>query len=521
MPTTKRLFPSSLLTACLAVALLTFLPAWAGANEIVDPTTIKTLDDELAEMADNMPGFGGWYVDERGQLNAYMTDLFTPEARSLQRENVRLEQGRFNFRELHDWKRDARSDLLATPGVLSLDIDESRNRIVVGVERQTSRANVRSVLATLDVPDDAVLIEEVEPVTFAATLRSYDKYRRGGLQIQYVNGLSTFSCTLGFIAYHEGTISPPPGYTDRGLVTASHCSSIQGTVDGTGFHHPTTSYSRFAHELVDPGFFTGNGCPTGRQCRFSDAAFATYHPLRGSGDYTIARTQSRHRTNGTLTLHSYSPKLTIAREELPNAPLGRWLNKMGRTSGWTYGPVNATCLDTNVAGSNITLLCQNRVLAGGQLGDSGGPVFQWQGDSYVTLHGVLWGIDGTHFYYSPLGLVEQELGPLRTSRLVPPVAKFSYTQTQSQGPLGATYSFNAGGSYDADGGSIQSYRWSFNGSIQTTTSSSVTRALPTGSNVVQLTVTDDEGATTSTTRYIYVYGEECDPFTICPFDDPL
>ncbi|MEM8960237.1 MAG: PKD domain-containing protein [Acidobacteriota bacterium] len=513
---TKRLFSSSLLSACLAVALFTFLPAWAGANEVVDPTTIKTYDDELAEMADDMPGFGGWYVDERGQLNAYMTDLFTPEARSLQRENVRLKQGQFNFRELHDWKRDARSSLLAIPGVLSLDIDESRNRIVVGVEKQASRANVRSRLATLDLPEDAVLIEEVEPVTFAATLHSYDKYRRGGLQIQYIDGSFTFNCTLGFIAYHEGVINPPPGYTDRGLVTASHCSSVQGGVDGTGFHHPTTGYSQFAHELIDPGFFTNNGCPQGRNCRFSDAAFATYHPTRGSGEYTIARTQSRHPTNGTLTLHASNPKLTIAREETANAPLGTALNKMGRTTGWTHGNVDATCLDTNVAGSNITLLCQNRVLAGGGLGDSGGPVFHWFGNDYVTLHGVLWGITSTHFFYSPLGLIEQELGPLRTSKLVPPIANFTYSQTQPSGPLGASFTFNGSSSYDPDGGTIQSYSWSFNGSTQTTTTSpTINRNLPTGYNTVQLTVTDDDGATSSRIRYVWVAGQGCDPNSIC------
>ena len=510
MPTKKHACPPGLLTAFVAVTLLILLPFQAAATEPVDPAKVKTYDDELAEMADEMPGFGGWYTDEKGRLNAYMTDLSSTASRSLQQEEVLVKQGQFNFRQLLDWKRAVRNDVLAMPGVQSLDIDESRNRIVVGVTKTTRAASIESLTTRMGLPSDAILVEQVKPFEFQATLRTYDKYRKGGLQIQYVAGGNTWNCTLGFIAYHEGTIFPPPGYSDRGMVTNSHCSATQGAVESTGYRHPTTSYSQFAHELIDPGFFTNNGCPAGRRCRFSDAIFATYHPLKGSSNSSIARPQSRSRTSGTLTISSSSPKLTIARESA-NATLGMSLNKVGRTTGWTYGNVTSTCQDINVANTNITLFCQNVVNAGSAGGDSGSPVFFWFGNSYVVLHGILWGGDGTNFAYSPLGQVEQELGPLSTSKLVPPIARFNYTSNNP--PFGSSFTFNAGSSYDPDGGSIVSYRWSFNGSIQTTTSSSVTRTLPAGSNTVQLTVTDNEGATSTTTQYVHVFDDDgCLPF---------
>ncbi|MEM6796081.1 MAG: PKD domain-containing protein [Acidobacteriota bacterium] len=513
MSQTKHTCPPGLLIALVAATLMMLLPAMASANPPLAPSQAKTYDDELAEMADEMPGFGGWYMDEDGRMNAFMTDTSSRHARALQAEDVAVKSGQYNFRQLLTWKRALRNEVLSRPGVLSLDIDESRNRIVVGIQEGTGKAAVQELLAELDLPNESVLIEKAEPMRFAtSTLRTYDRYRKGGLQIQYVAGFNTFNCTLGFIAYHQGTISPPPGYSNRGLVTASHCSSNQGAVDGTGFHHPTTSYGQFAHELIDPPFFFGNGCPAGRRCRFSDAAFATYHPLRGSSGSTIARTQSRDRNNGTL--NRSTRRLTLVREAA-NATLGTWLDKMGRTTGWTYGNVNATCSDTNVANSNITLLCQNTVRAGAAGGDSGGPVFDWMGNDYAVLHGVLWGTDGTNFAYSPLGQVEQELGPLTASRRVPPIARIS-SIPGTTGPFGTSYTFSGSGSSDPDGGSIQNYSWRLNGGTIPGSSSSFTRTLAPGNNTVQLTVTDDEGATASTTRSVYVFDDSCEEFRICP-----
>ena len=83
----------------------------------------------------------------------------------------------------------------------------------------------------------------------------------------------------------------------------------------------------------------------------------------------------------------------------------------------------------------------------------------------------------------------------------PPVAQFSVSP--SSGPVGATFTFNAGGSYDLDGG-IVSYQWTFGDG---TSGSGVTAqhaySSP-GSYTVRLTIIDNDGASDMTTQSISV-----------------
>ena len=61
---------------------------------------------------------------------------------------------------------------------------------------------------------------------------------------------------------------------------------------------------------------------------------------------------------------------------------GAEVNKIGRTTGWTYAKIGATCIAVNVSGTNVTQLCQSRTTSqvAGAVGpgDSGSPVFYWR-----------------------------------------------------------------------------------------------------------------------------------------------
>jgi hypothetical protein len=97
--------------------------------------------------------------------------------------------------------------------------------------------------------------------------------------------------------------------------------------------------------------------------------------------------------------------------------MGDPLHKIGRTTGWTYGPVVRSCIDVNLDDTDITLTCQTVVAAGVGVGDSGSPVFTRKGNNGALLQGIVWGAgefdDRASFILSPIAAIERELGPLR------------------------------------------------------------------------------------------------------------
>jgi hypothetical protein len=204
----------------------------------------------------------------------------------------------------------------------------------------------------------------------------------------------------------------------RSFITASHCTNVQGGVEGTQFHQPLAS-NLIGTEVADPVYFTGFPCPPGRRCRFSDAARARYLTAVGSDLGGIARTTARSVADGPITINAANPFFNIVSEVSPIQ--GVQVNKVGRTTGWTYSRIGSTCIGANVAGTNITLLCQSRTIVGivpglARPGDSGSPVFYWDGGSNAGLTGIVWGVNSsnTRFVFSPMSGIEGELGALRT-----------------------------------------------------------------------------------------------------------
>jgi hypothetical protein len=362
-----------------------------------------THDDELSRMADEIPGFGGLFYDEEGFPHVFLTDVGrAPEVNALG-PAVRVHKGQFDFRQLRQWK-DSLVDVLALPGVVLLDADESKNRVRIGLDKEAAGGAaknlgaVHAALAKARVPADAVVFEEVEPIHNLATLRDRVRPVPGGVQIAF----GGFVCTKGFGANRAGI---------AGFVTNSHCSGTQGGVQSTVMYQNTNSSSnRIGIETADPTYFTGGSCPVLRRCRFSDSAFARYDSssLRQFG--RIARTTGV----GSLTVSTTAPRFTIT-GTASSPSVGQTVNKMGRTTGWTRGLVASTCVNVNVSGTNITQLCQATVNAGVAGGDSGSPVFTASTTgTTATLVGILWGgsTSGTLFVMSPYGQIVTELGAL-------------------------------------------------------------------------------------------------------------
>ncbi|HEV2847109.1 MAG TPA: hypothetical protein VG477_19790 [Thermoanaerobaculia bacterium] len=362
-------------------------------------------DDELVRIGKSIPGFGGYFYDEEGRPTVYLLDpgAVGPVAKSLG-PDVRVLRGDYEFAELVGWRLELRP-LLGLRGVVFLDVDETTNRVVLGVDstsetKSLDRDRLERELLFRNVPREAVVVRETAPIR--ELLGVQDKFRPtpGGVQINFLNLL----CTLGFNAT-RGNVS--------GFVTNSHCSTVRGESDGTRYFQNLPNTGTIGTELFDPANITDSRCPAGRKCRFSDSTFVKYDKKSLGNFAKIVRPTGER----SLVINPSAARFTIKRKA-GGAVAGQVVNKVGRTTGWTSGVVIATCTDFSSAITEFTLFCQGAARTFTAGGDSGSPVFIRTKRNDVTLVGLLWGggTDGagnTIFAYSPLENIEAELGPLK------------------------------------------------------------------------------------------------------------
>jgi hypothetical protein len=392
------------------LSLLSFNPI-SVANNNSNPVG---LDELFINVESVLPGFGGFYVENdflvivltatppAGNLRQFISERLAkvrPEVAEMALAGrVQIVRGDFSFRQLYSIKESLTRNPF--PKMVLVDVDERRNRVLVGVEDEDSVADVLRHLSGIGVPLDAIVVEVWGPIVPLATLRDRVRPIGGGLQIAFPLTPPYFGvCTLGFVAIRDGVL---------GYVTNDHCTSQSGLVDGTVHHQPLPD-NVFGQEVVDPPFFT-DGCPSGYVCRYSDAVFGR---ALSPSDMDFGRLM---RTAGLGSIDIFGRWIIVSETAFP--VVGEVLNKVGRTTGWTQGTVTNTCVTTFVSGTNWVRLCQDIVAANVGGGDSGSPVFRIVDDAggRVSLYGVLWGgsSSGTLFVFSNMQNLERELGQLIT-----------------------------------------------------------------------------------------------------------
>jgi hypothetical protein len=367
----------------------------------------RSVDADFVRMGHEIPGFGGLFYDEQGRPTVYLLD---PEgARKIALKSLgteaRIQQGDYEFERLLGWRVELRP-VLALPGVVFLDVDETKNRVVIGIDsssKSLDRERLEQKLLATSVPRQAVLLQETARISPLIGLQDKLRPVPGGVQVVF----SGFACTLGFNAVRAGVF---------GFVVASHCTDTFGQVEGTRFFQ--SSGDAIGTEIADPGLFTDPPCPPGMGCRYSDTAFAKYDKASLGALAKIARPSSNGSESGPLTLKTPTARFTI-KSRMSSPLVGETVHKVGRTTGWTYGNVINTCVDVN-EDVNVTLLCQSMVQIGGGPGDSGAPVFVALPGNNARLVGLLWGggddpVLGIVGVFSPLENIEMDLGPLKTN----------------------------------------------------------------------------------------------------------
>lgn len=361
---------------------------------------------KFAEIERQVPGFGGYFIDAEGNLSAYVTDprseaaaraALQPvqrarpaSARGKNGGEIRIHQGKYAYSQLSAWN-ERLPRVLSTKGVVFTDLDEAANRLRVGVENAGLETAVRTQARQLGIPDAALEVSVAEPFQRHQTLQNVVRPLRGGIQINYGN----FLCTLGWVVRDAANT--------LAYLTNSHCTNIQGGVEGTQHHQPLAP-NLIGTEYADPVYFVGGACPAGQRCRYSDSSLGAITPVLGLGHGGVAQTLGW----GSITIAALFN--TGAEQAFPTQ--GQVLDKIGRTTGWTWGAVSATCVNVAVFGTNITLLCQDIVNAPSGGGDSGSPVFVYGGPTLANPAGILWGGNNTSFVFSAVGNIEFELGNL-------------------------------------------------------------------------------------------------------------
>jgi hypothetical protein len=271
------------------------------------------------------------------------------------------------------------------------------------MEHMGNARAIQNKLRQLGIDEGEYELRLSPPIHNVATLRDRFRPTVAGIQINFTQ----YVCTLGFNADHAG---------GRSFITNSHCTANQGGNDNTSYWQPvnaSTSPEVIATEVDDPAFVRNLGtCSKGKRCRYSDAARALYASGTQSTRGRIAQTTGVN--NLSLTVSSTAPTFSIVAQDVTNDRFSGTVNKVGRTTGWTSGTVAQTCVNVNVSGTSLQLLCQTMVQGSGTIvsgGDSGSPVFTLSGGN-ATLVGLLWGgsSDNRLFVFSPLRNVARELG---------------------------------------------------------------------------------------------------------------
>jgi len=386
----------------------------------------SSIDAKFLSIEKKVPGFAGVFNEGNGVLRALVKGdgaksidpgLIRSAVEAQMGELSALTQSRgdksagtptlevdradFSFSELSNI-RVRGLDALKLDGVHTIDVDERANRVRIFADGEFAMLEAKRFAESNGLSLDAIIIEDAPLPERTATLRDRIRPLKGGLQIAFDSNL----CTLGFVA-NRGSV--------RGFMTNAHCSTSMFTVTPTYYYQPLrTSNNYIGYETVDPALNSGSW-------RYSDAAFVRITSAVSSSLGRIARTTgwAFQTGSGSLTING---EIEIDSEDC-NVTTGDFIDKIGRTTGWTYGEVESTCQSINMG--SYTLYCQDEVYAGVNGGDSGSPTFRWKGDTdgdgldNVDLTGLLWG-SRTYssgkktFLYSPMCQVEADIGALQT-----------------------------------------------------------------------------------------------------------
>lgn len=385
----------------------------------------RGIEDEILRLETELPGFGGFYFDENGDVVAISVGV-TPDVRVQGRvaeyiqasgsrfarsdgslPQVSIRRGDYAFSQLLDYLFKVRALLTREDDIVLLDADEQRNRLRLGIGSAGSLARAYDLARRAGFDTAALYLESV-PEYPRATLGSLrDKWRAtfAGIQTKSAGA----DCSMGF----HVTDSVGTSY----FLTAGHCTGNFNGPGATVFYQNTaTTANQVGVEDVNPAWDTSGCLPTVTYCRLTDAALVRFDsPSFASKWVGQSSSVGSGSGSGNLLVGATYPVATQG-----DAASGTTVYRTGRTTGSTVGAIVGTCVDVGPI-SNIyfytEVYCGSEVTAYSDAGDSGGPVYHWriplvasarQADGILYAGGI---ISGVHrYWYNSWTQLESTMG---------------------------------------------------------------------------------------------------------------
>lgn len=316
-----------------------------------------------------------------------------------QKHTVNYQSVTYEFSDLFEWRNKIREVAIKIKGLSFLDIDEVKNRIVISTENLGSDTIIiESLLDDLNIPVDAVIIEEKEKMDITLeSMPTCDKLKgtedvdlecggggagSGGssnltLQSQHstfvggrqIIGPRNNACTLGL------NIAWGINNSQRGFVTASHCTDEMAKTDYGYFNHGNTTLGReeFDRESWD-NIFGDSYCKNDYKCRYSDVALIEYptYMFQQAPVGVIASPGLNSIILGSNSdLYGFYVYDTI---NWPSTYMD--VHKVGSNTGLTTGNILKTCADAyaTIGDVNYMFICVVNADYDSAPGDSGAPV---------------------------------------------------------------------------------------------------------------------------------------------------
>lgn len=154
----------------------TTISSSGGGQAAPDDASLITDDDALmCRLEQRFDGFAGVVQKGGGMVEFLFSKDIAPNALEELKQQLAsrgfaisgrssIRRVRYDFCTLRRWYRPLSNEVFEIDGVVLTDIDEMRNRIVVGVvDRKSSEDEIARIAARFGIPKEAISVEQMEP----------------------------------------------------------------------------------------------------------------------------------------------------------------------------------------------------------------------------------------------------------------------------------------------------------------------------------------------------------------------